>query len=324
MPVNTTVSHVSPLFNYIPRSAWTEATIVAPSPSSSSLTHHTTNATSSGSNASLTFSFVGTGIWVYGGYRVWQGPYVVTLDGDTTHHEGFTGGQEQYTSLLFAASGLPSEKHTLRIVNNGSDPARPVLDIDYLVFESNLTEAAVVDHNSSVCTWTPADAKSWDVDAASHTTWLGSGTMGLKFNHTFKFRVTVDPRACADSVYVPLGSGIAIYGLVDGDSAPFSVTIDGDTSHPLIPNTAQSGQTNQSTLLYVRTDLFDGPHDVWVENNPLAAGVSATKMSISHMRVMAVDRDTVPLAGNGNTTEPDGPHMLGYAAPTSAVPVELA
>ncbi|KAI0665492.1 hypothetical protein C8Q78DRAFT_986369 [Trametes maxima] len=272
MPVNTTVSHVSPLLNYIPRSAWSEATILSPP----SFTHHTTNATSSGSNASVTFSFLGTGK-VYGGYRVWQGPYRVTLDGDTSHHDGFVGGQEQYTSLLFAVSGLPSEKHTLRIVNDGSDPTRPVLDVDYLVFESNLNEAAVVDHNSTLCVWTPANAKSWNIDAASHTTWLGSGTMGLNFN---------------------VSSGIAIYGLVDEESAPFSVTIDGETSPPLIPNTAQSGHTNQSTLLYARTDLFDGPHEVWVENNPLAAGVGATKMSISHMRVMAVDRDAMgPLAG---------------------------
>ncbi|KAI0668381.1 hypothetical protein C8Q78DRAFT_993412 [Trametes maxima] len=56
---------------------------------------------------------------------------------------------------------------------------------------------------------------------------------------------------------------------VSSDSAPFStVDVDGHTSHLLIPITAQSGQTNQSTLLYIRTDLFNGLHDVWVDNNP--------------------------------------------------------
>ncbi|KAI0357149.1 hypothetical protein OH77DRAFT_1451362 [Trametes cingulata] len=285
MPVNTTVSHISPLLNYIPRSAWYE-----PTPQSDQAlvaypetSYHATNATVSGS-ASMTFSWWGQGelAKVYGGYRQWLGPYTVTLDGNATVHNGYAGDEERFDYVLFSAPDLAAGQHHLRITNSGHDPSRPVLDIGYLTFQSESGAVDVIDHNSSLCRWTPKGASVWQVDAVSHTTSLSSGAMGLNFT---------------------VRTGISIYGLVDANSAPFSVTLDSETYPPLTPNNGIQGSlVNRSTLLFVKTGLFGGPHTIWVENNPVSsvgnATAGATKMSISNMGVFgAVDRDALPTPG---------------------------
>ncbi|KAI0367884.1 hypothetical protein BV20DRAFT_949354 [Pilatotrama ljubarskyi] len=282
MPVNTTVSHISPLLNYIPRSAWYELT-----PESDSIlvrhppcNYHATNATVSGS-ASMTFSWWGQGV-IFGEYREWLGRYRVTLDGSKTEHDGYTGGKERLGDyVLFSAPDLPLGQHHLRITNIGDDLSRPILDIAHLIFQSESGSVDVVEHNSTLCVWTPKIAYAWQVDALSHTTFLSSGAMGMNFT---------------------VRTGIAIYGPLDASSAPFSVTLDSETHPPLAPNTAvQSPLTNSSTLLFVKTGLFDGPHTLWVENNPVSespgdgsAATGVTKMSIAQMGVF---RDAISTPG---------------------------
>ncbi|KAI8976370.1 hypothetical protein BD414DRAFT_423340 [Trametes punicea] len=278
MPVNITVSHVSPLLDYIPRSAWYEFTLENDSelPWSANATCHATNATVSGS-ASVTFSWQGTGIArctrslpshrVYGSYQSWLGPYQVILDGVTTDFDGFTGGQEQLDYPLFSTSDLPLGQHEVRIVNTGSDSTRPVLGIDYFVFESQLEVSRTIEHNDTDCVWEPKTPNAWQVTEASHTTYLDSGKMG--FNFTVR-------------------AGIAIYGELDPTSSPFSITIDGHTDAPYSPNiigggtTEPTNQLNQSTLvlIYCNTNLIQGDHTLLLENNPDSD--SATKLSISH------------------------------------------
>lgn len=84
-----------------------------------------------------------------------------------------------------------------------------------------------------------------------------------------------------------LGTGIAVYGVLNAQSASFGVTVDDVTGFPLSPHTGLNLSANESTLLYIKTDLFQGSHTVWVQNNPLSSNATATQLSISSLVVFS-------------------------------------
>ena len=95
------------------------------------------------------------------------------------------------------------------------------------------------------------------------------------------------------------GAGISIYGFLDATSAPFSVTVDGRTHAPYMPNVPVSAGNSSSSssppiLLYANMDLDDASHTLLLENNPLSE--AATRMSISYGIVFT--------AGDSDPTSP--------------------
>ncbi|KAI9059476.1 hypothetical protein FKP32DRAFT_1596389 [Trametes sanguinea] len=294
MPANITVSHASPLLNYIPRSTWA---LVAGSGNGSSVpsngSYHVTNGTSS-QNASFAFSWWGTGIWIYGVPLADSGPYQVVLDNDVQVFDVYPGGTSQLgvPTLIFGASDLPLDQHEIRVVNTGSSSGAASLAVDHLVFESQLENNTTIEHTSMLCTWAPTTGNAWEVDETSHTTSLTSGRMSMNFT----------------------GAGIAIYGDLQAFSAAFGVTVDGHTDPPYIPNVGYSQgyidngfNVNQSApvLLYANMNLRQGTHTMLLENNPISA--SATVMSISYGVVYS--DDSSPSSGSGTaptvSTSPD-------------------
>ncbi|KAI0704430.1 hypothetical protein C8T65DRAFT_578301 [Cerioporus squamosus] len=262
MPVNTTVSHVSPLITYIPRSAWFEGSSSDPNLGNYSLkSYHATNNTEAG-NASVVFSWWGTGIWVHGGYRRRLGGYTVTLDTNVTFHQGYVDGtDEDFNAVLFSATDLPAGPHHLRITNASNDAKRPVFDLDHLVFESNLEETDTVSHMSADCTWFPDGDGAWEVDDRSQ-------------------------------YVVSIRAGFILYGQLDGTSAPLTVTVDGRSSHPMSPNTAAiSPPLSGSHVLFAVTELDQGNHTIRVENNPTGSNVTARRMDIAFGRVLSLPPD---------------------------------
>ncbi|KAI0331581.1 hypothetical protein GY45DRAFT_1322190 [Cubamyces sp. BRFM 1775] len=289
MAVNTTVSHASPLLNYIPRSAWyTVSPVDQVQPNA---TYHATNGSASG-GASVTFSWWGTGIWIYAPDGPWVGPYRVFLDGKSTEFDGTArpSGDSNGTFALFTASNMPAAYHDVRITTTAapsdSGTGGPVLGIDHLVFESLLGEGTRIEHSDPACSWAPMDAGVWQIDNDSHSTVLEFGRMAMNFT----------------------GAGIAIYGFLDATSAPFSVTVDGRTHASYMPNvpiSASNSSTNSSNsltsstsppdsqpiLLYANLNLDGENHTLLLENNPLSR--AATRMSISY-GIVFVAGDDVP------------------------------
>ncbi|KAI0631718.1 hypothetical protein C8Q77DRAFT_1198566 [Trametes polyzona] len=267
MLVNTTVSHVSPLLSYVPRSAWYEIALVqnaAATESSPDMHYHATNASNAGS-ASVSFSWWGKGE-VYGGYQPSLGPYKVTLDENTAEYNGYTGGPSQLSFELFSASDLPLGKHSISIVNTGSNSTRPILDLGYLVFETQAGNSTAISHNSTKCVWTPQGVGAWNIDEDSH--------------HVCKLNRT-------QSLTSYSGTGIAVYGQLDTNSAPFSVSIDGSTHSSLKPNAVLPPLINTTTLLYIKSNLLQGDHELWVNNDPDSISATATKLSISSVVVFS-------------------------------------
>ncbi|KAJ8453846.1 hypothetical protein ONZ51_g13370 [Trametes cubensis] len=291
MPANTTVAHLSPLLNYIPRSAWyTVSPVNDPALAQPNATYHATNGSSSG-GASVTFSWWGSvliysalreiGIWIYGVENPSMGPYDVILDGEPTGFSGYTDSSGNGDFVLFTAPDLPAAHHDVRITTtaaSASDVGGPVLSVNYLIFESPLGEGQKIEHNDSACAWTPMDANAWQIDSASRSTLLDFGKMEMNF--------TVSTGAVPHRS----GAGIAIYGFLDATSAPFSVTIDGHTHAPFTPNVPISASNSSNTgtsltgsepiLLFASMDLDNASHTLLLENNPFSAAV--TRMSISY------------------------------------------
>ncbi|RDX50704.1 hypothetical protein OH76DRAFT_1348340 [Lentinus brumalis] len=272
MPVNTTVSHVSPLISYIPRSAWFEGSSGDPNLGNYSLkSYHATNNTEAG-NASVVFSWWGTGESVHGGYRRRLGGYTVTLDSDVTLHQGYVDGtDEDFDAVLFNATGLPAGPHQLRITNASNDVKRPVFDIDHLVFESNLEETEIVSHMSADCTWFPKGDGAWEVDERSQY---------------------VVVHVVTQFVFSPRHTGFILYGQLDGTSAPLTVTLDGRSYHPVAPNTAITPLLSTSHVLFAVTDLNQGNHTIWVENNPADSNTTARRMDMAYGRILSLPNDS--------------------------------
>ncbi|CDO76583.1 hypothetical protein BN946_scf184950.g9 [Trametes cinnabarina] len=298
MPVNVTVSHASPLLNYIPRNAWFTVSGPLDEPELfvfSNTSFHATNGTSR-ANASVAFSWWGTvshaGVWLYGIPLTDSGQYNVVLDGTSQDLRGFPGEFRGLGNpdLLFSASDLFPGEHEVRVVNTGTVEGASILTIDHLVFESDLETDTTIEHNSTLCEWEPKTDNAWQVDEDSH---LPSGKNVDEFHSlTYLDR----PRE---------GSGIAIYGYLQESSASFSVTIDGHIDTPYIPNAGYGvGQgiadvdqaVNQSErtlgLLYANMNLFSGAHTLLLENNPISD--SATLLSVSYGVVYSEQGTTNP------------------------------
>ncbi|KAH9938772.1 uncharacterized protein BXZ73DRAFT_44547 [Epithele typhae] len=265
MPTNTTVSNVSPLVSYIPHSAWFEGTPKS-DPNVTQYTtqsYHATNGSVSG-NASLVFSWWGTGM-IHGAHRTRSGSYQVVIDdGRPSLYEGYSGGPESLDQVLYSASSLPAGPHQVRITNAGQHPDQSVLDFDYLVFESPMDDVDVVQHTDAACSWLPQSEGVWQVDDSSHTTNNGAGFMDMSFT---------------------VSTGVVLYGYLNASSASFDVSIDGWTISSLTPNTAVAPLSQQTHALFMTDDLDPGPHTLRIENSPYAQSTSASDLSISHAQI---------------------------------------
>ncbi|EMD35708.1 hypothetical protein CERSUDRAFT_84818 [Gelatoporia subvermispora B] len=263
MATNISVSNVSPMLTYIPRTLWFEGTPENDTELSSYTyqSYHATNA--SQGQASVSFSWYGTVISVYGGYRERLGPYDVVLDGEVTSFPGFISGPEQVPAILFSRSGLQPHVHQIQIINTSQDPTRPVLDFDHLLAETPADEARIVDDKAPGCSWLPSGNQTWGSDTQSH--WTNDSVASVELNFT--------------------GHGISVFGVVAAANGAFSVSIDGRLTHTLYPNTETNPLVNTSQLLFSGLNLGTGNHTILIQNNPLPS--SRATLNIDYSQVLS-------------------------------------
>lgn len=146
MRFNTTIDNVSPLIAY--EGAWAEdgdddakvrSVAFGAGLSACRLTARSTRyygstftaSTTSGPSAS--FSFNGTGVWIYGAKRGNHGPYRVVLDNVVTTHDGFQPDSAAlFQTPLFSRFNLADGPHTVTITNQMNISNREFLDIDFV------------------------------------------------------------------------------------------------------------------------------------------------------------------------------------------------
>ncbi|KAH7910421.1 hypothetical protein BJ138DRAFT_108847 [Hygrophoropsis aurantiaca] len=143
MYFNTTVANFSPLLLYVPQALWSEALPQDPLLSDyATQSYHATSA--SQGQASVSFSWSGTGVWLYGGYRPTLGAYKVVVDGKVCQYPGFQNGStSQANYLLHGSRNLTAGTHSIELTNISEDDEQNILDLDYLVFETYTNEDLV-------------------------------------------------------------------------------------------------------------------------------------------------------------------------------------
>ncbi|KAI0086819.1 hypothetical protein BDY19DRAFT_995563 [Irpex rosettiformis] len=286
---NLTVSHLSPLISYVPGMLWSDGGQDPLKADYQGKGYHSTN--SSEGQGRLFFTWVGTDIWVYGGYRERLGPYRVSIDGK--HHRDFDGFQEgdnqTADAVLFNSTDLKlnNSEHHMEITNVGHGDGRldGVFDINRIVYEHNANNRTNISASDPHCQWSTSNNSSmvtWIPTEDSMTAYSSSAHMNI----TFSGEEMIVVRGGHPTQSNFLGTGIFLYGAIAPSSSPFVVAVDG-VPQVMHPNPQVNSSATEPQLLFVYEGIQSGPHTLAVWNNPvhsLQAGAPTT-LNIHHALV---------------------------------------
>ena len=96
--------------------------------------------TSSAPGATATFTFNGTGIWLYGGRRPNYGAFKLAVDGRTVMEGKASASNNAVGQLLGGATSLGMGQHTAVLTVSGTGP----VDLDNLIFETHIGSQSYV------------------------------------------------------------------------------------------------------------------------------------------------------------------------------------
>ncbi|TFK38373.1 hypothetical protein BDQ12DRAFT_605739 [Crucibulum laeve] len=130
MRFNTTVSNISPLLLYLPQALWSE--VVPTDPGSS--TRHVTNSTLG--YGTVSFSWQGTGIWIYGGPTASSSKYRVTMNGISIDFPNSDpNSADAKNGLLFRShdnTTTSGTSHHIELTNLSGNSSQPLLEFDHV------------------------------------------------------------------------------------------------------------------------------------------------------------------------------------------------
>ncbi|KAK8853189.1 hypothetical protein IAR55_003891 [Kwoniella newhampshirensis] len=285
--MNITLDDTSPQFRYISRS-----------PSAGWLQNHTDDPStdlyykstfygtySDGDSVSLTFN--GTQVVIYGAKRPNHGRYSTQLDGGDVLYQDGSSTQAQFQTVLFQASGLSSEtEHTVVITNSPTVPAgfnsNSWFDIDFAVITTSTpisrdTVVTTYDDTSSICQYSgtgwvtnPPLQPGRYYNTTAHITQVTGDTVQLNFN----------------------GSVVQVLGGLYRDHGNYSVSLDGGQAQNYNGTffDLQPGAT-----LYQASNLENGPHTLLITN--LGGGPKGSFFDLD--AVIVYNIINTPLSANG-------------------------
>ncbi|WVQ73036.1 hypothetical protein IAR50_002599 [Cryptococcus sp. DSM 104548] len=198
----TTYDDQSPVLNWV-GSGWTSNTEAATTYFNQSA--HITQVIGD----SVSLSFKGSSVQVFGGLYFDHGNFSVALDGGRTSNYNGTFFDLQPGTTLFQASGLEEGVHTVQLTNLGQGRKGKFFDIDYIVVNSTLDHSAnsTDDNNTSISTAVPASGSS-STEAGAIAGGIVGGLIGLALVVVlawFLFRRNRAKVGGADSPYLKPG-----------------------------------------------------------------------------------------------------------------------
>lgn len=237
-----------------------------------------TFSTNNVTNGQASFSFNGTGVWVYGARRLNHAPYYyVQLDDVTWGPYNGVSTTQAFMQPIFNDSGLTQKMHTLTLMNHGSG-GNNYVDIDLLgpnaLFLLRLevpsphmetvqdTDSRFQYHNSA---WSssPSDAKFYS-NGTGHYTEVDGATVTLTFT----------------------GEMVTLFGAIGTSNGLYSVQLDGG-------NATQYNGTAflpfYGVTLFHADNLGSGQHQVTLTNT---ASVTGQQLSIDYAIVSTLSSDT--------------------------------
>lgn len=82
----------------------------------------------------MTFTFNGTGVWLYGAHRPGYGSYSLSVDGNTVVNGSAASSNPLFDQVLGGSANLGMGEHTAVLTSTGGGP----VDFDSLVFETQI------------------------------------------------------------------------------------------------------------------------------------------------------------------------------------------
>jgi len=244
---NISLEDSSPLIHYDPVSAWTDSPQNASSYSGSSF--HSTTA----HGASLSFSFNGTGVWLYGAHQPNYGAYNVSVDGKVVAQHDASSSSAAFQQVLGAVSDLEMGSHTVTLTNAG-----PALDIDYVTFQ---TATSGSDQPSS------KTLDDMDSSLSFGSQWEYGEHEGF-WNNTIHYTEGSD----AEVQFSFDGDAVAVYGTSAPSMGNYTVTLDGIDQQFNGGSDGSVELLHAQTLLYFATGLNAESHNMVITANPSKMG----------------------------------------------------
>jgi len=285
------VEDSSPLISYAPDGAWVD-TIDDPLLSSySGASFHKTTA----QDATVTFSFNGTGVRFFGGRRPDYGNYTLTVDNQVVETGTARNETPSMRNLLAGAPNLPDGPHTAVLTTNGGGP----IDLDWVEVAPHIgtpgskISASVIDDTDSRITYLPSD-DAWTVSSGPEFT-----------EESAHFSSNADASATVKFT----GEAIGVYGTVSAEHSDVRVNIDGQDRKTDGRNRLVDGLHAQ-TLMYFEDSLGPGEHTMVVSAIPRADG-GPPLIDIDSMSVFASDGNGAISAGSASGSSGPSKALIG-------------
>ncbi|KAF9501656.1 hypothetical protein BDN71DRAFT_1438250 [Pleurotus eryngii] len=204
-------------------------------------------------DSSVSFSFNGTAVEIFGAKRDNHGDYQITIDNVTSTVSGFANPNVFKTSL-FSVSNLTQGFHTITLTNKPTDNRHNFVDIDSITWKSriggdkdNLIVKTYQDTDPSF-SFSPSDAWSNNPDQ-----------LGL-FNGGSGHQIT--GQTSASLTYSFAGDGVQLFGPIGPLGAPYTVQVDGG---PVRSLTSVKDFYTPQMMLFHADNLGDGKHVLRLE-----------------------------------------------------------
>ncbi|OAX44144.1 hypothetical protein K503DRAFT_730129 [Rhizopogon vinicolor AM-OR11-026] len=211
--------------------------------------------TSNATGGTATFSFNGTGFWIYGAKRTNHGTFTVTVDNQSFSNINGQSNVNLFQQVLFNQSGLAQGLHTVSLMNTGSGGTNYV-DIDIVVWETEI-DGELVTRTID------------DTDAAfqyQEPAWNANPTnVNLFSNATGHSTSSYD----AVTTLIFTAESVSIFGSVGPNNGPYSVSLDSGQANTF---NATTYLTFYEVMLYHADNLGPGQHQLTLTNLPDSNG----------------------------------------------------
>jgi hypothetical protein len=206
--------------------------------------------------ASVTFTFNGTAVQIFGAKRPNHGLYQVTVDGTQSPAVSGSSDSNSFQTPIFTANSLPPGQHTVTLANSEDK----FVDIDYVSWQNSIGQLGedmivnTVDDTSSDFSYSPPSA--WTKSAAQVDTFLAStghqtSVPGSFFEYTFT------------------GPSVSLFGPIGPSYSPYTVQIDDGT---IVNYSAKNDNFIPQVMLFYADNLSSGQHTVKVSYQPSQDG----------------------------------------------------
>ncbi|KAI6108340.1 hypothetical protein F5141DRAFT_1122565 [Pisolithus sp. B1] len=236
-------------------------------------------------NGAASFSFNGTGVWIYGAKRGNHNTYTVQLD-DVTYgpYTGYSAAAE-FMQVLFNYTTLSQGLHNLTLTNTGT--SSEYVDIDLIVWHSEVGSGGQELVTETVQDTDPRfqyQSSVWasPPDANFYSNGTGHYTEGYLASVSFIFT----------------GEMVTLFGATSASTGPYTVQLDGG-------NVSKYNGTAflpfYGVTLFHADNLGSGQHNLTLTNVPAATG---QQLCIDYALISTVSNDTttVPSAVSDSST----------------------